>query len=87
MTCSVRKQAGERLDYVRSYADWLADGDSIIAADTPVVSDIDAEPVIDDKVVRLLLSGGVAGASYKVNLKVTTRHGKSKTDTIKVRVR
>lgn len=86
MSC-IRKRAAERLDYVHDYSDWLADGDAIVAADTPVVADITSEPVIEGQRVRLWLSGGQSGASYAIKLKIITSKGRIKTETIKVRVK
>lgn len=83
------KQPADVQDFDISYVDWLAD-----MADTAVSSVVTTDPgiVLDSHsltngVVKVWLSGGTSGVSYKVTATLTTTAGRVKQSEIVVKVR
>ena len=84
------KQPADRLDYDISFEDWLPEGDFVETA-TASVSPT-GELAIDDilvlsPLVKVWLSDGLNGGSYKVTVTATTNQGRVKETDFKVRVR
>lgn len=86
---TMTKQPADRLDYDVEYDKWLPDGDALSLAsatvDQPGLT-IDSVQVIGT-VVKVWLSGGDDGITYKVTVSVTTNDGRVKDDEFKIRVR
>ncbi|MEY9435574.1 phage fiber-tail adaptor protein [Bradyrhizobium elkanii] len=89
MSCAcIKKGAAERLDWLIGFADWLIDGDTITAADAPISTGLDVEANIEGgTAVRLWISGGEAGVSYLLRLKITTAGGRVRNECVRVRVK
>jgi len=71
------KQPGDALDYDVDYTEWFSN-----RADAPLSFDVvaDAGITIDNtmligNVVRVTLSGGTSGRSYKITVRLTTNAG------------
>ena len=88
MLGAVRKQPGERLDYDIDFTKWMTDGD-VLALATAAADDasltVEAPQVIPP-LVKVWISGGNAGKSYKVTVTVTTADGRVKTVNFNLRV-
>lgn len=94
MLGQVQKQPADTLDYDIDFSKWLPDDDEILTAvanattiegeTTPLVID---SVRIASPVVKVWLSGGSDGASYKVTAKVATAGGRIKEAEFKIRIR
>lgn len=88
---TVAKSPEDRLDYDVRFDRWLSDGDEITDADAVADSeDITVESVgifDEEKVVKVWLSGGVAGATYRITVTITTAAARVKELCFDVRVR
>lgn len=85
-----QKQPADQLDYDLDFSEWLADGDTITGV--TAVSDVPAELVIlsalvADQTVKIWVSGGLDGSTYKVTATVSTSQGRIKELDFKIRVR
>ena len=84
----VRKQPGDRLDYDIDFTDWLVDGDSLAAASA--VADDNSITIgtvqVIPPLVKIWISGGTAGQSYKITVTTTTTAGRVKEVDFKLRV-
>lgn len=88
------KQPAEIIDYDVDYTDWL-DGtaDSVLSATVTIVSSLpaDATPLTDlstyinTQRVKMWMSGGTNGATYKITVKATTTNGRIKEDEFKIK--
>lgn len=96
MTTSVRKRDDDRLDYDVDFERWLSDGDTVTSADAvaEIVSN-DASAVTDlvvdsvqvfDTVVKVWLSAGTTGKTYRVTVTATTQDGRVKEQPFIIRV-
>lgn len=88
MLGTVRKRPDDQLDYDVTFERWLSDGDTI--TDATAVADpsgvtIDRVEVFGD-VVKTWISGGIAGASHKINVTATTTQGRVKEVTFNLRI-
>lgn len=84
------KQPSEKLDYDVTFEEWLTDDDTVQTA--TAVLDTTGELVIEDilvlsPTVKVWLSGGVNGITYKVTVKAITAQGRIKEAEFKIRVR
>lgn len=84
-----QKQPADVLDYDFDYSDWLADrADTIssisITADTGITVGTTAHV---SGVVKVFLSGGTDGSSYKITSTVITTGGRTKQAEIVVKVK
>ena len=90
------KQPVDRLDYDIDYSKWLTDPDHLVS--TNVVIDQgetpeDGDPLVLEAVVveptfiKLWISGGTAGITYKLSCTTTTDKDRVKQDEIKIRVK
>lgn len=84
------KRPDDRLDYDVDFArrGWLDESDTIIDASAHAEpADISVDTVaVYGPVVKVWLSGGEAGRSYKINVIVSTAEGRVKEDTFQIRV-
>ena len=83
------KQPSEVLDYDIDATEWLTQGDNVIGA--AITIDItglvlDSSTINDDR-IKIWLSAGVDGITYKVTTKITTEDGRVKEVDFNVRVR
>ena len=85
----VVKQPVEVQDYDISFVDWLA-----ALSDTASTHTVTAETgiTVDSStltagVVKVWLSGGTDGTTYKVTAQIVTAGGRTKEDEIKIKVR
>lgn len=86
---SFSKQAVEVLDYDVDYSDWLTPGDNVLSADTQVEPQgltVDAVFVNDPR-IKIWLSGGADGATYKLTVTTHTADGRVKQDEIKIKIK
>ena len=75
---TINKQPAEKFSYTVSYAEALTAGDNVqlaTASVSPVGLTVDNVGVYDPR-VKLWVSGGTNGVSYKVTLTVTTADGR-----------
>ena len=83
-----RKQPGDNLDYDIDFTDWLVDGDSLVTASA--VADDNSITIgtvqVIPPLVKVWLSGGEAGMSYKINVTVSTAEGRVKEVAFNLRV-
>lgn len=69
-----QKQPRDSLDYDIDFSDWLYEGDriqSVTVVDAPVGIDIDSTGYTDTS-VKIWVSNGTSGESYKITLLVYT---------------
>lgn len=69
------KQSGETLDYDVDYEDWFegrADAPASFTATAEAGITVAASSMASTYVVRVVLSGGTDGESYKITVRLTT---------------
>lgn len=87
------KQPADVLDYDVTYADWMATADYIAATATAVsptgtIGDLNIDAVtVNEPIVKIWVSAGRSGMTYKVTLTTTTTSGRVRQDEFKVRVK
>ena len=90
------KQPADQLDYDIDFSRWLPDGDTILTVTTHVDPPYDEDEQIGLKVdsayvdspdLKLWLSGGENGSTYKVTATVATSGGRVKEVDFKIRIR
>ncbi len=83
------KQPADVLDYDFDYSDWLADRADTISSHTVVAEAGLAvvESIAINGVVKVFLSGGVDGGSYKVTCTAITTGGRTKQAEITIKVK
>lgn len=89
MLGTVIKQPADVLDYDIDFERWLTDGDALSSAVAVVDDDgltIDDVTVIGT-VVKVWVSGGEDGATYKITATATTNDGRVKEEDFRIRVR
>lgn len=92
LIATFEKQPADVLDYDIDYATWLPDNDAIASVETAVTPaggmEVDLTLVIENNTrVKLWVSGGVTGTTYKVEVTVTTDDGRVKQDEVRFRVK
>lgn len=81
---AVRKRPDDHLDYDVEYERWLSDDDSVQSAEAEVDPVSDTTPLVIESVqlfgtiVKVWISGGINGISYKVKVTATTTEGRVK---------
>lgn len=86
---AVIKTPEDRRDFDAGFEEWLPEGDSLVDAEAFVTPEggLAIEAVsIEAEDVKVWLSGGEAGNSYEVEVRVTTAQGRIKTACFRVRV-
>ena len=89
------KAPRDQLDYDVRYTDWLTPGDGIASAQVTVdamdalgAPDLHAtEIVAASDLVKVWLSGGTSGRTYKVTVLATTDDGRIKDDEFRIKVK
>lgn len=84
-----QKQPAERLDYDLDYVEWHVDGDTVVSATVAVApAGLTIEShFVNDPFVKVWVSGGTHGATYKVTVTATTSGGRIKQDEFKIKVK
>lgn len=85
-----QKQPADQLDYELDFSEWLSGGDTIAGA--VAVSSTPDELMIEtvqtfSQSIKVWVSGGEDGQTYKVTATVTTAQGRVKELDFKIRVR
>lgn len=82
------KQPADTLDYDIDYTDWFTPGDNVqsvvIVADTGITV---GSIFNNDPRVKVLISGGTSGATYKVTCTMNSANGLVRQDEFKIRVK
>ena len=84
------KQPLERLDYDIDFSEWLPVGDTIVLATVVATTGIIAEePLIDvtKKVLKVWVTGGATGNTYKIQVTAETTEGRIKEGEIRIKVK
>lgn len=84
------KQPLERLDYDIDFSEWLSTGDTIVSASVIAATGIVAEaPLVDatQKIVKVWITGGTSGGTYKIQVTAITSEGRIKEGEIRIKVR
>ncbi|MEJ7745356.1 MAG: hypothetical protein WKF61_01085 [Luteimonas sp.] len=87
-----QKQPGEKLDYDVTYEDWITPGDGISVEKITVTVDrpglqVFTYTVSGGLILKIWLTGGTSGVTYKVTITTETDDGRIKQDEFKVKVR
>ena len=90
-----QKQPADVLDYDLDFSDWLTGSDTITGAVATASTTETADPAdlmvnstqIVGQNVKVWVSAGVSGRSYKVTTTITTSEGRVKQLEFKIRVR
>ena len=83
------KQPVEIIDYDIDYSEWLTAGDNVQGATvevSPVGLTVEST-FINDPRVKIWVSGGTTGTTYKLTVTATTAYGRVKQDEFKVKVK
>lgn len=88
MTCEITKDTTAVLDYGFDWSTWLQPGETIASAVLTVPTGItkDSQIVGSDSVL-IWLSGGSAGATYKIDCKITTTNVPPRTDSRHIKIK
>jgi len=82
------KQPNDVLDYDVDFSDWMVSGDEVdgvtVSADAGVTVDSYA---FTDEIVKVWLSGGTDGETYKITVLATTEGGRSKEQEFRIKVK
>lgn len=85
-----QKRPADVLDYDLTYEDWLTDDDTITTVTTTVSPtgelEVDSVQVINPD-IKVWVSGGDDGATYEVDVTVSTSGGRIKKECFKIRVK
>ncbi len=83
------KQPVDVFSYTVDYNEWLTDGDNVqstIANVDQTGMVIDAV-FVNDPLIKLIISGGNHGTTYKITVTTTTADGLVKQDEFKIKVK
>lgn len=83
------KQTADVLDYDIDYEDFLSPGDSILSGAVSVTpSGLSVEPpMVLGKTLKLWVSSGTSGVTYKADITMTTAQGRVKQDELRFRIK
>lgn len=89
------KQPVERYDYDFDYGDWLTEGDNLETTtvevhpnDSTEVGGLQIDTVtVIDPIVKLWISGGINGVTYKITMTSNTADGRIKQDEFKLKIK
>lgn len=89
------KQPADRYDYDFNYSEWLTVNDNLESTVVTTFPDDSAEVdglqvdivVVIDPLIKIWLSGGKNGVTYKITMTTTTADGRIKQDEFKVKVK
>lgn len=85
-----QKQPADHLDYDIDFSEWMTESDTITGA--VAVSSTPLELIVNSvgisgSIVKVWLSGGVNGSTYKVTVTTSTQQGRVKELDFRMRVR
>jgi len=95
MTTTLTKQPADQRDYDVDFSRWIPDDDTITSA-TAVVTAIDpltdivvesVQVITADAIVKVWVSGGLTGSTYKITVTASTTGGRIKETEFKLRVK
>lgn len=83
------KQPADVVDYDIDYSEWLTDGDNVESATVDVTPEgLTVESIfVADPKLKIWVSGGVNGITYKLTVTTTTADGRIKQDEFKLKVK
>ena len=83
------KQPADKLDYDVTYRQWLTPGDNVESAvvDVSPPGLVVEHVFVNDPTVKIWLSGGASGVTYKVAVTINTADGRVKQDEFRVKVK
>lgn len=84
------KQPVEVLDFDIDGTDWLSEGDTILTATSTATAGIDilsAAVTNNGGTVKVWVSGGTTGTTYKIETTMTTEDGRVKQHEFRVKVK
>lgn len=86
---TLNKQPAELMDYDVIFDDWMTPTDSIVNAAVTISSPdlLNPTTTISDTRVKLWLSAGLDGQTYKVTTTITTNDGRIKQAEFKLKVK
>ena len=79
------KQPADTTDYDLDYIDWLTAGDNVQSMVVTADAGITTSHFVADPRVKIWVSGGMAGATYKVTCTMTSADGRIRQDEFKIR--
>lgn len=85
-----QQQPSDNLDYDIEYGEFLSDGDTVVSATKtvePVGLTVTDPVVISDTRLKVWVTGGTSGSTYKVTVTTTTASGRVKQDELRFRIR
>ena len=84
------KQPVDVVDYDIDYSEWLSEGDTIESATVtvaPATNLVIDSLFVNDPRIKIWVSGGTNGVTYKVTVTATTADGRVKQDEFRVKVK
>lgn len=83
------KQPVDVVDYDIDYSEWLTAGDNVQSTDVTVSpSGLTVDSVfVNDPRLKIWVSGGTNGTTYKITATTTTADGRVKQDEFRVKVK
>ena len=84
------KQPVDVVDYDIDYSEWLSDGDTLESATVtvaPATNLVIDSVFVNDPRIKIWVSGGTNGVTYKVTVTATTADGRVKQDEFRVKVK
>ena len=83
------KQPVEVVDYDIDYSEWMTSADSLQSATVDVAPTglVVESTFINSPRVKIWVSGGSSGTTYKLTVTATTKDGRIKQDEFKVKVK
>ena len=83
------KQPADVFSYSIDYSEWLTDNDNVQSTSATVdQAGLTIESVfVNDPLLKLIISGGNNGTTYKITVTTTTADGLVKQDEFKIKVK
>lgn len=85
------KQPADTMDYDINYSEWLTFNDNVQEAAILIEGSdstlIKVSHFINDPVIKIWLSGGTAGITYKVTCTMTSADGRIRQDEFKMKIK
>lgn len=84
------KQPVDVVDYDIDYSEWLSEGDTLESASVtvaPATNLVIDSVFVNDPRIKIWVSGGTNGVTYKATVTATTADGRVKQDEFRVKVK
>ncbi len=84
------KQPVDVVDYDIDYSEWLTNGDNLQSATLgvePATSLVIDSVFVNDPRIKIWVSGGTNGVTYKLTVTATTTDGRVKQDEFRIKVK